>query len=93
MVSVEVSVDQNRYGLRLQLSTPQLLRQKVWSPSAFVTTPEGGEEQVVRLFLSMEEETDGYLSELTFQTLGPLTPYLDIKVSSTSFLRLCFRAS
>lgn len=82
VLSVEASVDQDRYGLRLQLSMPQLVRQKVWSPSALITTPEGGEEEVVRLFLSMKEEADGFLTELTFQTLGPLTHYLDTKISS-----------
>lgn len=86
MFSVEASVGQDRYGLRLQLSVPQLVRQKVWSPSAFITTPEGGEEEVVRLFLSMKEEADGHLTELTFQTLGPLMHYLDIKISSAFFL-------
>lgn len=88
VLSVEASVDQDRYGLRLQLSMPQLVRQKVWSPSAFITTPEGGEEEVVRLFLSMKEEADGFLTEVTFQTLGPLTQYFDTKISSMFILHL-----
>lgn len=85
VASLEASVDQDRYGIRLQLSTPQLLRQKVWSPSVFFTTPEGGEEEVVRAFFSMKEDVDGFLSEFTFKTLGPLTPYLDFQTSSAFF--------
>ncbi|XP_045111567.1 uncharacterized protein LOC123504800 isoform X2 [Portunus trituberculatus] len=82
VASLEASMDQDRYGLRLQLSTPQLVRQKVWSPSVFITTPAEGEEEVLRVYFSMKDETDGFQSDFNFQTLGPLLSYLDLETSS-----------
>ncbi|XP_063886091.1 uncharacterized protein LOC135114231 isoform X2 [Scylla paramamosain] len=82
VASLEASMDQDRYGLRLQLSTPQLVRQKVWSPSVFITTPAGGEEEAVRVYFSVKDETDGFQSDFIFQTLGPLLSYLKLEASS-----------
>lgn len=83
MVQLEAMVDTARYSLRLQLSTPQLDSQVVWSPSVFVSTPDRGqgeEEEVVRAFFSLLQEHNDFLLELAFSTLGTAAEIFDFNL-------------
>lgn len=94
--SVEVGVDSRHYGASLQLSNPLLPRRQVWSTLASLTTPQAGEEEVIRALLSIIEEEDeeeeevvrqrggyggAFKSEFLFKTSGLATRYLDLGVS------------
>lgn len=94
--SVEVGVDSRHYGASLQLSNPLLPRRQVWSTLASLTTPQAGEEEVIRALLSIIEDEDeeegeaerqgggfggAFKSEFLFKTSGLATRYLDLGVS------------
>ncbi|XP_047496155.1 uncharacterized protein LOC125043864 isoform X2 [Penaeus chinensis] len=81
MASVEFGQDRLRYGVRLQMSTPKLDDRLVWSPSAFLLTPESGEAEVVRAFLSLQEQADGFATEFSFSTAGAAADYVDLKIT------------
>ncbi|XP_066983189.1 uncharacterized protein [Macrobrachium rosenbergii] len=80
MAGIEAGYDSRIYGFRAQLSTPTLENQRVWSPSVFVSTPEGGEQEVMRSFFSTKDVRDSHTTELSFRTMGPLVEYLDFEV-------------
>lgn len=84
MAQLEFMADGKRYSIRVQLSTPQLERQVVWSPSVFISTPDRGqgeEEEVLRSFLSILKDEDSFLMvEFAFSTLGAATKFLNLSL-------------
>ncbi|KAK7071871.1 hypothetical protein SK128_018547 [Halocaridina rubra] len=81
MAGLEVSFDRHKYGIRAQLSTPVLVNKRVWSPSVFITTPERGEEEVLRAFLSWKDSKEVVTTEFSFQTIGKLVNYLNLAMA------------
>nr|XP_045591909.1 uncharacterized protein LOC123753944 [Procambarus clarkii] len=82
MAGLELVADRARYAIRVQMSTPQLMHQVIWSPSVFITTPEGGEEEVVRVFLSLKEENEEFSGEFSLRTMGVAAKYLNLRITS-----------
>ncbi|XP_076041015.1 uncharacterized protein LOC143025360 isoform X2 [Oratosquilla oratoria] len=73
---IEFVANQERWGAKLQVSTPQLAGQRVWGPALFITTPYGGKREALRAYLSLKESAHNTTADFSMRTDGLLAETL-----------------